>query len=69
MELEIVRLRREVADLIVELLPPHANQSKINGLVVASGFSRTLIEGVRGGGATTYVATIDIEKCVRTAGR
>jgi hypothetical protein len=49
MELELARIRREIARLIVELLPPHASQSKITKVVTASGFSRTLVEGVRGG--------------------
>jgi hypothetical protein len=49
MELELGRVRREIARLVVELLPPHASQAKIAEVVKASGFSRTLVEGVRGG--------------------
>jgi hypothetical protein len=44
-------MRRDIARLIIELLPPHASQAKINEVVAVSGFSRTLIERVRGGGA------------------
>jgi hypothetical protein len=37
MELELARVRREIARLIIELLPAHASQSKINEVVQASG--------------------------------
>lgn len=49
MERQMAQTRREIARLIVELLPPHASQTKINEVVAASGFSRTLVERVRGG--------------------
>jgi hypothetical protein len=51
LELDLLRLRREIAGLITELLPPHAPQSRIQEVVAASGFSRHLIEAVRGGSA------------------
>lgn len=49
MEGQLAQMRREIARLVLELLPPHAGQAKINEVVTASGFSRFLIERLRGG--------------------
>jgi hypothetical protein len=49
MESDLVALRDSIARLVVELLPPHASGKRVEEVVVASGFSRTLIEALRGG--------------------
>jgi hypothetical protein len=49
LEIELLEARNAIAQLIVELLPPHASGKRIDDVVEASGFSRTLVERVRGG--------------------
>lgn len=46
---ELAETRREVARLIKELLPQHSSKDRINEVVEASGYSRALVEAVRGG--------------------
>ncbi|WP_433331709.1 hypothetical protein [Spirillospora sp. CA-294931] len=46
---ELVGVRGEVARLVKELLPHHAPKDRINEVIQASGYSRTLIEALRGG--------------------
>ncbi|HEX5594695.1 MAG TPA: hypothetical protein VFX61_01540 [Micromonosporaceae bacterium] len=46
---EMLEARDAVARLVKQLLPHHAPESWINTVVQASGYSRTLIEAIRGG--------------------
>lgn len=46
---EAVKVREELAALVTSLLPPHAPESHVVEVVAASGYSRTLIDGLRGG--------------------
>jgi hypothetical protein len=52
MERQLAQTRREIARLVVEMLPPHAAQAKIDDVVTASGFSRFLIDRLGGGSGT-----------------
>ena len=38
-----------IAGLVTSLLPPHAPESHVLEVVAASGYSRTFVDGVRGG--------------------
>lgn len=42
-------IRAEFARLIVQLLPMHSPRTRIDEVVAASGYSRTLIEAIRAG--------------------
>lgn len=44
---ELQQTRAQIADLIQQLLPPHARAEKIDEVVHASGYSRTLIDILR----------------------
>jgi hypothetical protein len=46
---ELVEIHEQIAALASALLPPHASESQISEVVVASGYSRTLIDALRGG--------------------
>ncbi|MEV0839381.1 hypothetical protein AB0I55_07450 [Actinocatenispora sera] len=46
---ELTGVRDTIAQLIKELVPPHASAKRIYEVVDASGYSRTLVEAVRGG--------------------
>jgi hypothetical protein len=46
---ELIGVRHTIAQLIKELAPPHASTKRIHEVVDASGYSRTLVEAVRGG--------------------
>ncbi|MFD0683920.1 hypothetical protein [Actinomadura fibrosa] len=46
---ELHDLREAIARLVKELLPHHAPKNRINDVVKASGYSRPLIEALRGG--------------------
>lgn len=46
---EMLCARDTIARLVKEVLPHHAPQSRINAVVEASGYSRTLIEAIRDG--------------------
>jgi hypothetical protein len=46
---ELIGVRDTIARLIKELVPPHASAKRIHDVVSASGYSRTLVEAVRGG--------------------
>jgi hypothetical protein len=49
MELELHEARDTIARLVRELLPAHASAKRIDEIVTVSGFSRFLVEGLRGG--------------------
>lgn len=42
-------LRAEFAHLVIQLLPMHSPRTRIDEVVAASGYSRTLIEALRAG--------------------
>ncbi|MFI9556170.1 hypothetical protein [Nonomuraea endophytica] len=44
---ELQQTRAQIAGLIQQLLPPHARAEKIDEVVQASGYSRTLIDALR----------------------
>ncbi|MBP2184089.1 hypothetical protein [Amycolatopsis magusensis] len=46
---ELVGTRAAIARLVTELLPQHAPRTRIEEVVSTSGYSRTLIEALRGG--------------------
>ncbi len=46
---ELHDVRETIARIVKELLPHHAPRDRINDVVEASGYSRTLIEALRGG--------------------
>jgi hypothetical protein len=46
---EMLDARDAVARLVKQLLPHHATEARINEVVEASGYSRTLVETIRGG--------------------
>jgi len=46
---EAVKVGEELAALVTSLLPPHAPEWHVVEVVDASGYSRTLIDGLRGG--------------------
>jgi hypothetical protein len=46
---ELVEIHEQIAVLASALLPPHASESQISEVVAASGYSRTLIDALRGG--------------------
>ena len=46
---EAVQVRETLAGLVTALLPPHAPESHVVEVVEATGYSRTLIDGLRGG--------------------
>jgi hypothetical protein len=46
---ETLEARDAVARLVKQLLPHHATDAQINAVVETSGYSRTLIEAIRGG--------------------
>ncbi|MFE0146007.1 hypothetical protein ACFWY5_02620 [Nonomuraea sp. NPDC059007] len=47
MTVELQRTRAQIASLIQQLLPPQARAEKIDEVVQASGYSRTLIDALR----------------------
>jgi hypothetical protein len=49
MTVELREVRDQIARLVKELLPHHAPKGRINEVVEASGYSRTLVEAIRGG--------------------
>ena len=48
---EMLEARDEIAQLVKQLLPHHATEARISTVVEASGYSRTLVEAIRGGRA------------------
>lgn len=46
---EAVNVREELAAIVTSLLPPHAPEAHVVEVVEATGYSRTLIDGLRGG--------------------
>lgn len=46
---EAVEVREQIAALVTAMLPPHAPEAHVVEVVEASGYSRTLIDGLRGG--------------------
>jgi hypothetical protein len=44
---QAVAVRETIAELVASLLPPHAPEALIVEVVKASGYSRTLIDGLR----------------------
>jgi hypothetical protein len=46
---DLMRAREAIAALVKELLPHHAPAKLIEDVVRASGYSRTLVEAIRGG--------------------
>jgi hypothetical protein len=46
---EMLEARHEIAQLVKQLLPLHATEGRINEVVKVSGYSRTLVEAIRGG--------------------
>ncbi|WP_157249012.1 hypothetical protein [Nonomuraea typhae] len=44
---ELQQTRVQIASLIQQFLPPHARAEKIDEIVQASGYSRTLIDALR----------------------
>lgn len=48
---ELTDVRDAIAQRVKELLPQHSSTNRIHGVVRASGYSRTLIEALRGGKA------------------
>lgn len=49
MTAELVDTRAAIARLVTELLPRHAPYRRIEEIIEASGYGRTLIEALRGG--------------------
>jgi hypothetical protein len=49
MSRELTEVRDSIARLAKELLPQHAPRERIEAVVEASGYSRTLVEALRGG--------------------
>ncbi|MFI6906962.1 hypothetical protein ACIBKY_37280 [Nonomuraea sp. NPDC050394] len=47
MTAELLRTRTQIAGLVQQFLPPHARTEKIDEVVRASGYSRTLIDALR----------------------
>lgn len=47
MTVELLQTRTQIASLIQQFLPPHARTEKIDEVVQASGYSRTLIDALR----------------------
>ncbi|MFG1824778.1 hypothetical protein ACGFIJ_20030 [Microbispora bryophytorum] len=47
MALELQEIRAQIASLVQQLLPHHARTEKIDEVVRASGYSRTLIDVLR----------------------
>jgi hypothetical protein len=47
--MELINTRASIARLVTELLPQHAPRTRIDDVVQASGYSRTLIEALRSG--------------------
>jgi hypothetical protein len=45
---EMLDAQDAIAQLVKQLLPHHATEARINAVVEASGYSRTLIEAIRG---------------------
>lgn len=46
---EALRTREAFAALVLNLLPAHATKDHVQEVVAASGYSKTLIEGIRTG--------------------
>jgi len=46
---QAVEVRETLADLVTSLLPSHAPESHVIEVVAATGYSRTLVDGLRGG--------------------
>jgi hypothetical protein len=46
---EMLEARDSIAHLVKHLLPHHATEARINEVVKASGYSRVLVEAIRGG--------------------
>jgi hypothetical protein len=45
----VVNVREALAASVTSLLPPHAPEAHVVEVVDATGYSRTLIDGLRGG--------------------
>ena len=46
---QLLDVHEQIAATVSALLPPHASESQVADVVTASGYSRTLIDALRGG--------------------